>query len=136
MMETIGNTVHPIDSGEFARWFGRAHEPWSPIMAAERQLAALSVVTETPPVLAAYDHLYEMAGEAVRWLELDSCPDKETGRRLKAQMMAYRIVAATVRFTFSARRDALVDQRTGLRQLIDQQTGAMALSQPVCSASR
>ena len=79
MMETIGNNVRPIDRGEFARWFGRAHEPWSPIMAAERQLAALSAVTETPPVLAAYDHLYEMASQAVRWLELNSCPDKETG---------------------------------------------------------
>jgi hypothetical protein len=87
MVETIGNKVCPVDTSEFAHWFDRAHEPWKPITAAKRQLDALIEDTETPPVLAAHDHLYDVAGQAVRWLELNSCPDKETGGRLKAQMI-------------------------------------------------
>ena len=67
MMETVGNKGCPADTSEFARWFARAHDPWNPITAAKRQLDALSGDTETAPALAAYDHLYEMADQAVRW---------------------------------------------------------------------
>jgi len=108
MVETIGNAVYPVDSVELALWLDLVHEPWNPINAAERQLDALMGDTENPSAMA-YDHLYEMANQAVRWLELNSCPDSEIGRRFKARMMGYRIAAGTVRSTFdSTEGDAMV----------------------------
>jgi hypothetical protein len=122
-MEMIGNKVFPTNSNEFARWFDRAHEPWNPIASAERQLDALIGEPESPPTLAAYDHLYEMADQAVRWLELNSCPDSEMGRRMKVRMTAYRIAADTVRSTCVAIEG---DPKIALRQLIDRQVDAVA----------
>jgi hypothetical protein len=72
MIKTIGNNVRPVDSCEFARWFGRAHEPWNPITAAERQLAALIGDAGHLAALAAYDNLYDVPNQAMRWLELNS----------------------------------------------------------------
>jgi hypothetical protein len=127
MMETTDNGVLSVDTGELAHWFGRANEPWNPITAAERQLDALIGNTETAPGLAAYDHLHDSANQAVRWLELNSCPDTEIGRRFRTQMMVYRIVAEIVRSTFVAKPGAAVAQPVDLRELIDQQTIAMGL---------
>jgi hypothetical protein len=127
MTETIGNRVRSVDIGDLTRWFDRANEPWNPITAAERQLAALIDNTETAPSLAAYDHLQDMASQAVRWLELNSCPDTEIGRRLRIQMMGYRIVAETVRRTPVAKSGA---QPVDLRELIDQQTSQWAYDKP------
>jgi hypothetical protein len=128
MMETIGNRVCSADTIELARWLDRANEPWNPMTAAKRQLDALVGNTETAPALAAYDHLYEMANQAVRWIELNSCPDTEIRRLFRAQMMVYRIVAETLRFTLVAKGgDAMVAQLVGLRELIDQQAISMGL---------
>jgi hypothetical protein len=127
MMETIDSKACSVDAHELARWFDRVNEPWNPIAAAARQLNALTGDTETPPALAAYDHLYQVASQAVGWLDLNSCPDEETGRRFKRRMTACRIVAATVRFSFSAGDEATVAQLVDLRELLDQQTAAMGL---------
>jgi hypothetical protein len=128
MMETVGNKGCQADTSEFARWFARAHDPWNPITAAKRQLDALSGNAETAPALAAYDHLYEMADQAVRWLELNACPDRETGRRIKAQMMVYGIVADTMRSTFVATEgDSTLAQLVDLRELLDQHADALGL---------
>lgn len=83
MMETIGNTGCPADTSEFARWCARAHDPWNPITAAERQLDALIGNTESAPASAAYDHLYEMANQAVRWLEANSSRIQRRGDESK-----------------------------------------------------
>ena len=83
MMERIDNRVPSVDTSELARWFDRANEPWNPITAAERQLDALIGNTETAPFLAAYDHLYDRANQAVRWLELNSCPDTQIGETIQ-----------------------------------------------------
>lgn len=128
MMETIGNKTCSVEADELARWFDRVNEPWNPITAAGRQLAALTEHKATPPVLAAYDHLHEMASLAVGWLDLNSCPDEEMGRRFRCQMMACRMLAATARFPVSAEDVATVAQVVGLRELLDRQTTAVRLS--------
>jgi PilZ domain len=126
MSETSGNTVDPVHSVELARWFDRAHAPWNPIMAAERQFDALIGDSEDHPALPAYDHLYDRANQGLRWLELNSCPDRAIGRRLKAEMMAYRAVADTVRSTVAAAEgDAMVAQLMDLREMIDQHADAI-----------
>jgi hypothetical protein len=128
MMETIANEGCPADTSELASWFARAHDPWNPITAAERQLDALIGNTNTAPALAAYDHLYELANQAVQWLELNSCPDRETGRRIKAQMIVYGIVADTMRSTFVATEaDSMLALLVDLRELIDQHADALGL---------
>src|ERR1700722_6873195 len=103
MMETIGNRACAVDPSELARWFDRVNEPWNPITAAERQLNALIGNAETAPPLAAYEHLSDMANQAVQWLMFNLCPDTEIGRRFRTQMIVYRIVAETVRSTLVAR---------------------------------
>ncbi len=102
MVETIGYTVKPDNGVELALWFDRAHEPWNPIMAAERHFDALNSHTDDSPAIAAYDHLHHVANQAVRWLELNPCPDKAIGRRFKSQIIAYRAAADMVRSTFVA----------------------------------
>jgi hypothetical protein len=137
-METIGNGVCSVDdTSELARWFARANEPWNPITAAERQLEALIGNNETAPALAAYDQLYERANQAVRWLELDTCPDSQIGRRFRTQMLIYRIVAKTARSTLLAKKgDAVVAQLVDLRELIDRQSNAMGYDNQCQKASR
>ncbi len=126
MVETIGNTARPLDCVGLARWFDRAHSLWNPIMAAERQFDALLGDTQDLPALAVYDDLYDTADQAVRWLELNPCPDRAIWRRLKAQMMAYRAVADTVRSTVvAADGDAMVAQLIDLREVIDQHADAL-----------
>jgi hypothetical protein len=128
MMETIGNRACSVDPSELARWFDRANEPWNPITAAERQLAALIGNAETAPTLAAYEHLSDMADQAVQWLMFNLCPDTEIGRRFRTQMIVYRMVAETVRSTLVAKAgDAIVAQLVDLRALIHQQAIAMEL---------
>jgi hypothetical protein len=69
-----------------------------------------------------------MANQAVRWIELNSCPDTEIRRLFRAQMMVYRIVAETLRFTLVAKGgDAMVAQLVGLRELIEQQAISMGI---------
>jgi hypothetical protein len=127
MMETIGPKACSVDAVKLACWFDRVNEPWNPITAAERQLNALAEDREAPPDLAAYDHLHEMTTQAVRWLDLNSCPDEQIGKRFRSQLVAYRTVAATARLTFSAEGEAVVAQSVDLRKLIDQQADAMGL---------
>jgi len=89
-------------------------------MVAGRQFDELIGEGEDVPNLAAYDHLYEVADLAVRWLEDNPCPDSSIGSRLKAQMMGYRAVADTVRSTVTEDGgDAMVARLSHLRELID-----------------
>src|ERR1700728_2007670 len=97
MVDTTSSRVDPDSGVELACWFDRAHEPWNPVLAVERHFDALTGDRREPPALAAFDHLHHMANQAVRWLELNPCPDRAIGRRLESQMMAYRAVADTVR---------------------------------------
>jgi hypothetical protein len=121
MVETIGYTVKPENGVELALWFDRAHEPWNPILAAERHFDALIGDSEDSPAIAAYDHLHDVANQAVRWLELNPCPDKAIGRRFKSQMIAYRTVADTVRSTIvAADGDAMAAQLIDRQEMIDQ----------------
>ena len=93
MVDTTDGKVDPDSCVELARWFDRAHEPWNPILAVERHFDALIGDRREPPALAAFDHLHHMANQAVRWLELNLCPDRAIGRRLKSQVRS-TIVAA------------------------------------------
>ena len=125
-MKTTGHKVHPVHRLQLARWFDRAHAPWNPITAAEREVDALVGASEDPPALAAYDHLYDMANQGVRWLELNPCPDRAIGRRCMAEVMAYRAVADTVRSTIvAADGDAMMAQLSDLRGLIGQHADAI-----------
>ena len=119
-MVLVGNRAQTTDSVALTRWFDQAHVPWSPVRGAERQFDFL-VDSEDVPDRAAYDHLYEMADLAVRWLADNPCPDAAIGRRFEAQMMAYRAVADTVRSTFVAEEgNAMVAQLSELRAVIEQ----------------
>jgi hypothetical protein len=61
-----------------------------------------------------------MAHRAIRWLEHNACPDPAFGRRVKAEMMAYRAVADTMRSTILADEgDEMVAQLSDLRDVID-----------------
>jgi hypothetical protein len=131
MAETIGNKTCPVHGRELARWFDVVLEHWNPITAAERQLDALTEDAESLPVLAAFEHRYEIACEAMRWLEFNPCPDKEMRRRLNAQVDGPSDCGGTARFTFLAGGDAVVAQLVDLRQLVDQHIDAIALCQPV-----
>lgn len=122
MVVDVGNRPQTTGGVALTRWFVRAHLPWSPVLGAERRFDSL-VDSEDVPDRAAYDHLYEMADRAVRWLADNPCPDAATGRRFEAQMMAYRAVADTVRSTLVAQEDdAMVVQLSELRAVIDQHT--------------
>ena len=125
MMETIDSKACSVDAHELARWFDRVNEPWNPITAAERQLDALTEDGDAPPVFAAYDHLLEMTTQGVRWLDRNSCPDEQIGKRFRSQLVACRTVAATARLTFSVEGEAMVAQLVDLRKLIDQHVDAM-----------
>jgi hypothetical protein len=124
MMETTGHKACSVDDVRLACWFDRVNELWNPITATERQLDALTEDTEAPPVLPAYDHLHEMATQAAQWLDLNSCPDEQIGRRFRSQLVAHRAWAATACPTFSAEGEAMVAQLGDLRKLIDQQADA------------
>ena len=105
-------------SNSYVGSIGRAR-PWGPLMAAERQFDALIGDSGDAPRLAAYDHLFDMAHRAIRWLEHNACPDPAFGRRVKAEMMAYRAVADTVRSTILADGDEMVAQLSDLRDVIN-----------------
>ncbi len=95
-------------------------------MVSGRQFDELISDGDDVPSLAAYDHLYEVADLAVRWLEDNPCPDSSIGGRLKAQMMGYRAVADTVRSTITeAGGDAMVARLSHLRELIDRHAKAI-----------
>ena len=120
MVGTTGSDVDPGDGTELIRWFDWARRPWGPLMAAERQFDALIRDSGDAPRLAAYDHLFDMAHRAIRWLEHNACPDPAFGRRVKAEMMAYRAVADTVRSTILADEgDEMVAQLSDLRDVIN-----------------
>jgi hypothetical protein len=111
---------------EFEEWLSRARRTWSPIMAAERQFSAIRSECGEVAGLAAYDDLYDVANLAVQWLEENPSPDSGVGRRFKAQMMAYRAVADTVRSTITDEDgDAMVAQLRHLRDVIDQHADAI-----------
>jgi hypothetical protein len=95
-------------------------------MAAERQFDALIGDSGDAPRLAAYDHLFDMAHRAIRWLEHNACPDPAFGQRVMAEMMAYRAVADTVRSTILADEgDEMVAQLSGLRDVIEHHAEAI-----------
>ena len=120
MVGTTASKVDPVDGIELIRWFDWARRPWGPLMAAERQFDALIGESGDAPRLAAYDHLFDMAHRAIRWLEHNACPDLAFGRRVKAEMMAYRAVADTVRSTILADEgDEMVAQLSDLRDVIN-----------------
>lgn len=126
MVRTTGSNVDPVDGIELIRWFDWARRPWGPLMAAERQFDALIGDSGDGPRLAAYDHLFDMAHRAIRWLEHNACPDPAFGRRVKAEMMAYRAVADTVRSTILADEgDEMVAQLRDLRDVIDHHAEAI-----------
>jgi hypothetical protein len=112
-------------------WFDRARGPGGPLEAAERQFDALTRRSEVVPGLAAYDHLFDLADLALRWLEVNPCPDQVVMSRLKAQMMGYRAVADTVRSTITNEDgDAMVAQLIHLRQVIEQHAEAVGEREP------
>ncbi len=120
------------DHSALRRWFDQVRLPWSPFLSAERQFDRLVDDGDGVPDVAAYDHLYDMADLAIRWLKDNPCPDAAAGRRFKAQMMAYRAVADTVRSTIVAEEgDAMVAQLRELRSVIDQHTDAIDVLSPV-----
>jgi len=128
MWEATGSKGSTESCFELARWFDRAHEPRNPVRAAKWQFDALLGDSEEPPGLGAYDVLYDMANQGLRWLEVNPCPDRAIGRRLMARMMAYRAVADTVRSTLvAADGDAMVAQLIDLREVIDQHAEAIDL---------
>ena len=108
-------------------WFDRARGPGGPLEAAERQFDALTRVSEVVPGdWPPHDHLFDLADLALRWLEVDPCPDHVVMSRLKAQMMGYRAVADTVRSTITNEDgDAMVAQLIHLRQVIEQHAEAV-----------
>ena len=116
---------------EFEEWLSRARRTWSPIMVAERQFSAIRSESDEVAGLAAYDDLYDVANLAVQWLEDNPCPDSGVGRRFKAQTMAYRAVADTVRSTITDEDgDAMVAQLRHLRDVIDQHAAAIEETAP------
>ncbi len=126
MATTSAGGMRVIHRVEFEEWLSRARGTWSPIMVAERQFAAIRSESDEVAGLAAYDDLYDVANLAVQWLEDNPCPDSGVGRRFKAQMMAYRAVADTVRSTITDKDgDAMVAQLRHLRDVIDQHAGAI-----------
>ena len=120
-MTTCSDGGMPVDHRvEFEEWFSRARRTWSPIMVAERQFNAIRSECDEVAGLAAYDDLYDIADLAVEWLEDNPCPDAGVGRRCKAQVMAYRAVADTVRSTITDEDGgAMVAQLRHLRDVID-----------------
>jgi hypothetical protein len=126
MLGTTDSKADPVNGIELIRWFDWARRPWGPLMAAERQFNALIGDSGDAPRLAAYDHLFDMAHRAIRWLEQSPCPDPVFGRRVKAEMMAYRAVADTVRSTILADQgDEMVAQLSDLRDVIDHHAEAI-----------
>jgi hypothetical protein len=126
MATSSGGGMQVIHRVEFEEWLSRARRTWSPITVAERQFNAIRAESDDVAGLAAYDDLYDVANLAVEWLEDNPCPDFGVGRRFKAQMMAYRAVADTVRSTITGEDgDAMVAQLRHLRDVIDGHAGAI-----------
>jgi hypothetical protein len=121
MVGTIDSKVDPVDDIELIRWFDWARRPWGPLMAAERQFDALMGDSGgDAPCLAAYDQLFDLAHRAIRWLEHNACPDPAFGRQVKAEMMAYRSVADSLRSTILADEGhEMVAQLNELQDVID-----------------
>jgi hypothetical protein len=135
MADTTDSRVDPDSGVELACWFDRAHEPWNPVLAVERHFDALTGDRREPPALAAFDHLHHMANQAVRWLELNPCPDRAIGRRLESQMMAYRAVADTVRSTIVAADGGATKARlVDLRKMIGQHANPIHVMTTTTSA--
>ena len=61
----------------------RSTLPCSSVRSAERQFEALVDNTEAMPDRAAYDHLYDLADHAIRWLGDTPCPDAAIGSHSK-----------------------------------------------------
>jgi hypothetical protein len=126
MLGTTDSKADPVDGIELMCWFDLARRPWGPLMAAERQFSALVGNGGEDPRVPAYDHLFDVAHRAIRWLEQNPCPDPVFGRRVKAEMMAYRAVADTVRSTILADvGDEMVTQMSDLRDVIDRHAEAI-----------
>ncbi len=107
----------PVELEDF---LARANRPWNPIQVAGRHFNALIRDDAATPVLADFDDLYDVADLAVHWIEHHPCPDKQLERRLRAQMMAYRAVADTVRCTITEEDgDLMVARLNHLRRVID-----------------
>ncbi len=125
-MATGQDGIRLIHRVELEDWFSRAGRTWNPIVAAGRQFDALTCENNDVPGLDAYDHLCEVANLALQWLEDNPCPDKVVGTRFKAQMMAYRAVADTVRSTITEEDgDQMVAQLSHLRDVVDKHTDAI-----------
>ncbi len=118
--------MHVMHRAEFEEWLSRARRTWSPIMVAQRQFDAIRSDRDEVAGLAAYDDLYDVADQAVEWLVENPCPDTSLGWRFKAQMMAYRAVADTVRSAISDDDgDAMVAHLRHLRDVIDRHAEAI-----------
>jgi len=103
-----------MDRVELDEWLGRARRTWSPIKVAGRQFDAIVRDDGDVPGVAAYDHLYDAANLAVAWLDDNPCPDESVATRFRAQMMAYRAIADTVRSTIADEDgDRMVEQLGG-----------------------
>lgn len=129
MANTGGNGMRIIHRVELEDWSSRASRPWGPVMASGRQFNSVLSEAEDFPGMAAYDALYDLANLALQWLDDNPCPDKSVGRQFKAQMMAYRAVADTVRSTITDEDgDAMVAQLRHLRDVIDRHSEATGVA--------
>ena len=90
--------MSPVDLDE---WLGRVRRTWSPIMIAGRQFDAIVREQGDARRVSAYDDLYDMAERAVAWLDENPCPDESVASRFRAQMVAFRAIADTVRSTIA-----------------------------------
>jgi hypothetical protein len=125
MVVEVGNRPKLRGAKAPERWVNQVFLPWSPFMAAERQCYSL-LDSEGVPGPDAYDDLYDLANQAIRWLTDNPCPNPITGRRFEAQMMADRAVADTVRSAaFSGDSDAMVTQLSDLRDVNDRHAEAI-----------
>ena len=125
-MVTGGDGIRLIHRVELEEWFSRARMTANPIMVAGRQFDALISEDEDVPGLCAYDDLFDVANLAVQWLEANPCPDNAVGRRFRAQMMAYRAVADTVRSTIAEEDgDQMVARLCHLRDVVDRHAEAI-----------
>jgi hypothetical protein len=125
MVVDVGNRPIPGDPEAWSQWSEKACLPSGPFMAAERQFDLL-IEGDAVPGRAAYDLLYDLADRAVQWLQDNPSPDPDVGRRLEAQMMAYRAVADTIRSTIVAEDgDAMVAQLDDLLGVIERHSEAI-----------
>jgi len=123
---TDGGGMRLMDRVELDEWLGRARRTWSPIKVAGRQFDAIVRDDGDVPGVAAYDHLYDAANLAVAWLDDNPCPDESVATRFRAQMMAYRAIADTVRSTIADEDgDRMVEQLGHLCVVVDQHAAAI-----------